>query len=252
MGGDSEESLLGLNTDRSLRDVLTLVRENERPELLVSSGDISNDYTQSSYERFMTIVNEHFPETPLAWLPGNHDDPEKMASAIKAHPRVEPIEQHYLVGGWSLIFLNSRVPREEGGDLNAWELKRLKALLEAHPHPTMIFLHHQPLPVGSAWVDQYVVKSADTFLHMIDQYAHVKAVSWGHVHQEYFTRRNTIDYFATPSTCVQFVPQNDEFKVDYAMPGYRKIDLYPDGTFSTKVFRVEGKDYVIDYASTGY
>lgn len=248
LGSTPGEVLLGLDTDESLCDVLQLVKEQEKPDLILATGDISNDGGVRSYERFVEIVDQYFPGIPLAWLPGNHDDPVNMDQVKNL-----PIEAHHIAAGWNLIFLDSKIPMEEGGDLQPSELERLEKELRMHrAKPTLVFLHHQIVPVGSAWVDQYVVKSHQQFFNVIDRFDNVKAVSWGHVHQEFNSRRKGVALMATPSTCVQFMPGQDNFQVDPAMPGYRAYKLYPDGRFTTKVHRVAEKHYSIDYASTGY
>lgn len=248
LGSTPGEMLLGLDTDQSLYDVLECLRAQESPDIIVVSGDVSNDGGVPSYERFINIVTQFFPSVPLAWLPGNHDDPMSMDQVKNL-----PIEAHHKIGGWNIILLNSRIPMEEGGDLDDAELARLERELAANPDmPTVVFLHHQPVPVGSEWVDQYVVKSADRFFEIIDRYINVKAISWGHVHQEFVSKHNDIPLLATPSTCIQFVPNKKEFKVDTAMPGYRLFELFPDGTLHTTITRIEDKVYSIDFASTGY
>jgi Icc protein len=248
LGSKPNESLLGLDTDESLRDVLDRIYANETPDLLLCTGDISNDAGATSYMRFLQIINEYFPQTPLAWLPGNHDDPANMLS-VAGHP----IEYSHQMGGWNLIFLNSRIPGEEGGRISEPELQRLeRELSENSGVPTAIFLHHQPVPVGSAWVDQYVVENAQEMFDICDRHTQLKLISWGHIHQEYNGARNGVALMATPSTCVQFKPRSDEFVVSTAMPGYRTYSLFEDGHFESGVERVEEKQYGIDYASTGY
>lgn len=248
LGSQPGEKLLGLDTDQSLCDVMQLLQANESPDLIVNTGDISNDGGVNSYNRFIQLVERYFPNTPLAWLPGNHDDPMNMDQV-----QVLPIEAHCVRGGWNLIFLDSRIPMEDGGDLHAIELARLEQMLsQYHRLPAMIFLHHQPVPVGSKWIDQYVVRNCDAFFDIIDKFENVKAVVWGHVHQEFYRERNGVTLMASPSTCVQFTPNSDEFSVDSLMPGYRGFELYPDGTFKTSVHRIPNKVYKIDFASTGY
>ncbi len=248
LGSQPNEELLGLNTDESLNDVLTLLQSQEQPDLILCTGDISNDGGVASYERFVSLVRNYFPETPLAWLPGNHDDPTNMDQVKDL-----PIEAHHSMGGWNFIFLDSKIPMEEGGELQPSELQRLEDELQKHPDdPTIVFLHHQVVNVGSAWVDQYAVKNSAQFFNIIDRYDNVKMVSWGHVHQEYYGKRNDVTLLATPSTCVQFVPNRDDFEVDRIMPGYRHYKLYPDGRFTTKVHRVNEKKYAINFAATGY
>ncbi len=248
LGSQPNEELLGLNTDESLRDVLALLKAQEQPDMILCTGDISNDGGVSSYERFLVFVREFFPETPLAWLPGNHDDPTNMDQVGEL-----PIEAHHEVAGWNLIFLDSKIPMEEGGELQPSELKRMETELQKHPDtPTIVFLHHQAVDVGSEWVDQYTIKNSEAFFEVIDRYDNVKAVSWGHVHQEFNDARKGVSLFATPSTCVQFVPNCDDFQVDRIMPGYRHYKLYPDGKFTTKVHRILEKQYAINFAATGY
>lgn len=248
LGSQPGEELLGLNTDESFRDVLRTVQLNETPDLILNTGDISNDGGPRSYQRFIDFVREYFPTTPLAWLPGNHDEPSNMDLVTEL-----PIESRHRVAGWNLIFLNSKVPMEEGGALQGSELRRLEAELSAHADlPTMIFLHHQMVNVGSVWVDQYAVKNSAEFFDVIDRFDNVKVVSWGHVHQDFSVNRKGVLLMATPSTCVQFLPNNDEFQVDTVMPGYRNYTLYPDGSFTTRVARVMNKKYEINFAATGY
>lgn len=249
LGSQPNEQLLGLNTDESLCDVLQALHANvPNPDLLLATGDISNDGGVESYERFLRFVRQYFPTTPLAWLPGNHDDPTNMDQVSEI-----PIEAHHRVAGWNMILLDSKIPMEEGGALEQRELDRLKTELSKFSDmPTMIFLHHQMLAVGSAWVDQYAVKNSHAFFEIVDRFKNVKAISWGHVHQEYNSLRKGVALMATPSTCVQFTPKHDEFQVDTIMPGYRHYKLYPDGRFTTKVHRVEQKKYAINFAATGY
>ena len=250
LGRDADESLLGLKTADSFTDVLQRAAEQDgKFDLVLCSGDISNDGTAASYDRFIKAVRQYIPATPLAWLPGNHDDPASMRAIHSAAPKAEYLS----LGDWRIIMLNSRVPFEERGELPQSELNRLERLLESDPvSPTLIFLHHQLVPVGSAWIDQYVVSNADDFFTITDRFDNVRAVSWGHVHQEFCTVRNGVDLLATPSTCVQFKPLSDDFMVDNIMPGYRVYELLPSGVYTTQVSRVAERIYSIDFASAGY
>lgn len=250
LGRDADESLLGLRTLDSLSDVLARATLEEGGfDLVLCSGDMSNDGSTASYERFVKTLRQFIPATPLAWLPGNHDDPACMRAVRTAAPTSEYLS----LGNWRIILLNSRVPFEERGELPQSELSRLERLLESDPQsPTLIFLHHQLVPVGSAWIDQYVVDNADRFFAVIDRFDNVRAVSWGHVHQEFYRVRKGVDLLATPSTCVQFKPLSDDFMVDTIMPGYRTYELHPSGVYTTQVSRVAERAYSIDFASAGY
>jgi len=248
LGSQPGEKLLGMDTDQSLYDVLQMVQANESPDMILVSGDMSNDGGVRSYQRFLDIMERYFPNTPMAWLPGNHDDPMNMDQVENL-----PIESHCVRGGWNMIFLDSRIPMEEGGDLTVNELERLDKQLSAYRRlPSMVFLHHQPVPVGSEWLDQYVVRNNRAFFRVIDRHPHVKAVCWGHVHQYFNAERKGVKLLATPSTCIQFLPNSKDFALDSAMPGYRRFELHANGHFETSVSRIKDKVYKIDFASSGY
>ena len=207
---------------------------------------MAQDEKASTYQHYLDLT-QHWP-APIYWLPGNHDNCHHMMS-IGGHP----IEREYQTDGWQFIFLNSQIPGEEGGRLGDRELERLQRSLNAHPELSCaVFLHHQPVAVGSEWVDQYVLEDAQAFFDVIDQYPQVKLISWGHVHQYFSVQRNGVQLLATPSTCVQFLPNSDQFQVDNTMPGYRCYDFAQQGHFSTRVERCEARDYQLDMSATGY
>ena len=53
--------------------------------------------------------------------------------------------------------------------------------------------------------------------------------------------------YAQPAT-----PNHDDFALEDIMPGYRWLELYPDGEIKTGVERVPRKEYGIDFDSRGY
>lgn len=250
LGPLTSEALLGLNTDESLHDVLALIAKKESTvEYMICTGDIASAGHDSCYHRFLDIVHQYVT-APLAWLPGNHDSVPIMAALNLPNP---PESRKVEYGNWLIVLLDSVVPRKVHGNFEQSELDFLDQTLAANPHKhIMVMLHHQPVPVGSVWIDQYIVRNADAFFTVTDRYPQVKAIVWGHVHQDFRGKRKGVELVATPSTCVQFKPKCDDFTVDTQMPGYRWFDLNDDGTFTTGIERVTGKHYVIDYKSAGY
>lgn len=250
LGPLASEALLGLNTDESLHDVLALIAEKESGfDYMVCTGDIASAGHESCYRRFVSIVRHYFSE-PLAWLPGNHDSSAIMGGVdLPQKPESRVID----LGKWLILLLDSVVPFKVHGNFEQGELDYLEQMLSANPDKhIMVMLHHQPVLVGSKWIDQYILQNADAFFSVVDRYSNIKAIVWGHVHQDFRSMRNHVQLIATPSTCVQFKPLCDDFTVDTLMPGYRWFDLNDDGTLNTGVERVTGKEYVIDYKSAGY
>ncbi|WP_026286791.1 3',5'-cyclic-AMP phosphodiesterase [Gilvimarinus chinensis] len=250
LGSADGETLLGLNTDQSLADVLALIaREQQEPAAVVCTGDIASEPDADCYGRFLDTLQRNFT-CPLGWLPGNHDLAEVM---LKVEHAAQPAHRTMRVGGWLLVLLDSSVPGYVHGALSESEMTFLRDTLNEHSDiPTLIMLHHQPVPVGSEWIDQYLVRNHADFFAALAHHEQVKAISWGHVHQNFERLADERLLLATPSTCVQFKPGCDDFTVDTQMPGYRWFDLYPDGRLETGVSRVTDKSYVIDYKSAGY
>ena len=248
LGINHGETLLSMNPDESLVDVLTLIdRQQPDIDLLMATGDIANNPSLSAYQRFYTTVSDYLL-APMVWIPGNHDDHDMMEDII-------PGSQHRLVllGDWLVIMLDSHVPGEIHGNFSQLELSFLSdALIRYQDKHIMISFHHQPVPIGSQWMDRYIVQNAPVFWELISPYQNIKAVLWGHVHQEFDDLYNGIRLLSSPSTCIQFAPNQDEFALEDSMPGYRWFELNDDGSFKTGVERVERKDYGVDFNSRGY
>jgi Icc protein len=96
------------------------------------------------------------------------------------------------------------------------------------------------------------LRNPDPLFAVLDRFTQVKALLWGHIHQEFDQLRNGVRLLASPSTCVQFAPGSEEFQVGNESPGYRWLRLYPDGRLETGVSRVTGIEFVIDYTIKGY
>lgn len=246
---ESEGTLLGMNTRHSLDAVLDLVAlHHPHPDVVVASGDIAQDGTVGAYRHFASKMAMF--TCPVFWFAGNHDNVDSMLSVIQGRPEAE---RALLAGGWHLIFLDSSVPGKVYGQLSESELQRLEEALAAHPNEhTLVCLHHHPVDIGSRWLDKIGLRNYESFFAILDRYPQVRCVAWGHVHQEFDQQRNGVRLLASPSTCVQFEPQSEDFSVGRQAPGYRWLNLYEDGAIETGVIRAEHIDFEVDYASPGY
>ncbi len=57
---------------------------------------------------------------------------------------------------------------------------------------------------------------------------------------------------ATPATCIQFKPDSNHFALDTLQPGWREIELYPDGRIETRVKRIKQKTFLPNMEEEGY
>ena len=251
----SSGKLIGMNTDESFRFVLELVKQNELLngvptfDLVLATGDISQDGSEASYHRFAQLLQPF--NKPVYYLPGNHDKLQAMQQVISDPKHLAPCVIE--LGAWSVIMLDSSIPGEVPGRFSDKALDELRQILQAsHNKHVAVCLHHHPIPVGSQWLDGVGLLEADKFLQVIDEFDHVKVVINGHVHQDHSVVRNNIPYYSLPSTCIQFAPKSPKFAVDSVSPGYRWFEFYDDGTLQTAVCRVEGFSFEVDQSISGY
>lgn len=231
--------------------VLDLVREKSSDfDILLATGDLSQDHSAASYRAFLDAVMKlHPPE--MYWYPGNHDDVPCMRSVLGENSPV--MRRVVRKEHWQLVLLDSTIPGKVPGHLGDGELQALDAALaEAPDLHSLVCFHHQPVPVGCKWLDTQQVRDADALFEVIDRHDNVRGILWGHVHQHFDRERNGVRLLATPSTCVQFTPGSEDFAVDSEAPGYRWLRLLADGSIETGVERVPPFDFEIDYSVKGY
>jgi len=244
-----EGKLLGLPTLDSLaaviRGIQTLIPQ---PHCLLLTGDLSQDETLASYQSLhhqLTQLN-----LPTYWLPGNHDQPDLMDKALTIPPAYG--DKSFWQGNWKFILLNSAVPGRVYGYLSPETLTWLDAeLTKAKGYPTLVALHHPPFVINSHWLDKSRLQNPEALFQVLDRYSHVRVVLFGHIHQDFYRNRAGVHYFATPSSSVQFKPSCQNFTLHEVQPGFRLLWLYPDGSYQTKVKRVEFR-YRLDIAADGY
>jgi len=118
-------------------------------------------------------------------------------------------------------------------------LLELASLLANQPQcPRLIAVHHQPIIVGSPWIDKYRLGDAQTFLQLIDQYPDIKAVVWGHIHQVFESDRNGTAMLGGPSSAINSLPGMQKFTADSCGPACRWLELRADGTIRYGIISV--------------
>jgi Icc protein len=246
----AKETLLGVNTLDSFKAVVKDVKQNyPNPDLILLTGDLAQDETTEAYQRLVDELKTF--HCPKYGFPGNHDDEHHMLSIFKENHLQE--NREIIIDRWNLILLNTQKRHAVEGLLSEEQLHFLDRALGMYPeHSTMIFMHHPPVPVGSAWIDKLMLSNPEPFWRILGNYHHVKAIFCGHVHQLFTGAMNGIQVFTTPSTCFQFATNSRKFAVENLMPGYRVITIDDDGKYDTKVHRITDFDLNLDTGSGGY
>lgn len=247
---DIDERLLGVNTHDSFKAVIELANElHPDPDMIALTGDLSQDETMPAYERIAEMLSNY--HCPKYWIPGNHDNIDYMNEVFPIFHLQQ--SKHMMLEHWQVIMLNSKKEGAVEGHLDDDQFELLEQSLAAHPeHHALLFMHHHPIHVGSKWIDNLMLDNHEKFWNCIAVHKNVRSIICGHVHQENESLHKGVKFYSSPSTCFQFKPNSEKFAVDSAMPGYRVIELMPDGKIKTSVHRLDNFDLNLNEATRGY
>lgn len=232
----------GTDTYHSLSLVLeSAFGLDQPPELILATGDLSEDGSPGSYLRLRELLLEY--GAPVYVIAGNHDSVQSMRRFLVGG--AVSMEPHVDVDKWRIIFLNSKVEDKPYGYLSDSELQRLEqTLAEENDRPAVICLHHSPTrPCPSTGCQ---LKNEQAFLDVLDSHQNVRAVLSGHSHLELQRQSHTTVLLTTPATSSQCVHAQLGASVDHedfwashefdpSRHGFRMLGLHRDGTFDTQV-----------------
>ena len=198
------------------------------PDAIVLTGDVSEDGSAESYQQVAEWVGGWCDD--IAWLPGNHDQRAVMEvvfdrPGFNAGPLIER-------GGWQLVLLDSAWRDRPEGELDDERLKPLERLTPGMP--ALVFVHHQPIAIGSPWIDVYPLVANHRLWERLDSRT-VHAIAFGHVHQVFEGEHQGIACLSAPSTVANSHASTKTFSDDGSGPGTRVFRMWPDGRWASEV-----------------
>jgi len=233
--GDPEQEYRGANPHNNLKGLLKKVRAFA-PDLLLATGDLSEDASLASYQALQTYFEPL--GVPILALPGNHDDAGLLAKTFPGSP-VDSITVtgH---GQWQIIRVNSCLAGKPEGRLTEQALQQLnQVLLDEPDRLRLLALHHQPILANSPWIDKYRLFEPEAFLALLARAPGVKAVVWGHIHQVHDSEMNGIAMLGGPSSAINSLPGMEKFTADSLGPACRWLELRLDGTITSGVMTAQ-------------
>ena len=247
---DQGGTLAGVNTHDTMCLTLDMALHTlpRKPDLLIATGDLVHDASAAGYDRLARSLLEL--EIPVYYLPGNHDNPKLMADRMTAMgvPGNRLVEAEH----WRILLLDSTVAGREGGHLATGEFAWLEQQIGADDKHLLLCLHHQPIPVGSRWIDTMAVDNGPELVSLVNNHPQVKGVTWGHVHQVFEQFERGAYWLSAPSTCIQFAPGSDGFALDPVPPGCLVLALGANGEISRRLLRLDELPGATELALAGY
>lgn len=176
-----------------------------QPDAVLVSGDLADNATDAEYEQVRELLAPI--QAPSYVLPGNHDD----RRALHRHFGVpgadgEPVQYAVELGPLRLVVLDTTIPGEDPGALDAARLVWLDATLTAAPElPTLLAMHHPPIATGIPVWDEIGLADADrrALAAVVERHRQVRRLVSGHVHRAITGELAGRAVLTVPSTYVQ-------------------------------------------------
>ena len=231
LGPEPDYRTRGVATLSSFKAVLQQIDQQGRgADLLLLTGDLASDCQPGAYQQLNQLLKAQ--NRRALWLPGNHDDVTSMTQYLPNYPRCMTFES----GNWGILMIDSCKLGQPGGELSQSELQRVaEGLQQLAGKFVLVAMHHSPVDLHSKWLDRHRIANRQQLHQLLSAHGNVRAVVFGHVHQQYEADWQGIPVYAAPSSCVQFESFSDEFAVSDQPPGYRYLELHPDGRLITTV-----------------
>jgi Icc protein len=222
----------GVATDATLaRCIAHARRRHPAPDAVLLTGDLVHD-DAAGYVALRAQFGASKP--PVHCLPGNHDETALLRRELAGPPFVHEFAARY--GDWLIVMLDSTVADSHHGHLSATQLEQLdRSLAGSADAHALVCLHHQPVPHGSRWLDELMLDNAPELFAVLARHAGMRGLAWGHTHQPFEGMHGRVRLMGTPSTCMQFAQNADEFEVDARPPAYRWILLEDEGGIETGI-----------------
>lgn len=223
------------------RLVKIINRLPQRPDFVVHTGDVVTDPDPQAYQLAARIFADL--EAPIYYVVGNHDRAQDIHHFLPMGPRQDLAPDRDLlsyvfeVRGYRFLVVDARGPRaiDPHGLFSAQQLQIVREELAKEGPPLVIFTHFPVLDLNSVWMDTNMLTLNGAEFHDIVKQGRerVRAVFYGHVHQNMQTFRDGVLYVSGASAFSQFAAWPDDVEVQLDAqhpPGYGFVHLLPEQT----------------------
>ena len=214
------------------------------PDLVLLSGDVTNDFSQSEALRAASILKTL--SCPFYVVPGNHDDRDVLwdvfgGGGIPA--RADGFISYVIDGGAvRIIALDSLFVGQSGGEICDRRAAWLRDVLDqGGDQPTVIFMHHPPMKCGVPESDLDGFVGADALGDIVVEYPNIERILCGHIHLLTHTRWRGTVVTTAPSMGMQLdldLSQSKPSRFLLSDPAYLLHHWIPEGRLITHAIQV--------------
>lgn len=213
----------GVDTAERLRQVIQNIN-TLNPDLVIHTGDITEDGDIPSYQRALSLLNEL--KMPYYVTMGNHDNFQNLQTVFKDQPFESDQFSHYIIRKEKvrLMVLDSTIPGEVHGDLCVNRLNWIDKQIgeSAFQLPVLIFMHHFPITVSEPLFNKFNLHGYGA-QHLSSSIMHpnVKGVFCGHYHHAALGSFSNTKCWISPSTAPSHHVEGDQcLGINLTPPSY--------------------------------
>jgi 3',5'-cyclic-AMP phosphodiesterase len=220
-GAESERAARPHSTQAGARALVAAVNNLPfQPDFILHTGDVVYDPDEAAYVVAREIL--HPLKAPVYYIPGNHDDAAMLQRIIIGQePRI-PYDYEFEVNGVQIAIVDSNQPynaETPSSRLTDAQIARLNTLASApDDRPLIVATHHNVLPIGSPWWDDFMrMKNGEEFhMALLAAQPRLLVVLHGHVHMQTQITRDGITYSSVLSSWYQLSAEagQDETVID--------------------------------------
>lgn len=220
-----------------------LVQEINRlpftPHFVLHTGDIIYDPDPAACETARELLGDI--RWPVHYLAGNHDHPQAVQRILLGRGENEitaTLHYSFEAQGVQVVCVDSTGPAPEpAGSISEEQYAWLESIcMAADPRPLVVAVHHNVLPTGVPWLDDWMRLVDGERFHALMRRAggRLRGVFHGHVHQNIDLLRDGVLYSAALSAWapLQAYPGMQRTTGDpQAQPGYSIVTVTQEQTF---------------------
>lgn len=219
---------------QNLVNVLTDIKQQSLVDVIVFTGDLTQDHSDESYQLFVKAFQVCGITTPVYFVAGNHDEPALLSRYLSQ----APFKQDKIIetAHWQVVLVESKSATPAGvfskaqSNIARSKIKPMKSQL--------LLMHHHAVDAGF-FIDLHGLENKVDFQQFLNQHRTIKAIGCGHIHQALtlpvLLSDRTINLYTCPATSIQFDMNSTTVKSNGQPPGYRIYTLAENQEVTSKV-----------------